>query len=891
LNWKVKLITLFATIMTLSALVQLHLVVPYVSVHNVQPWWMPFLPLVLLSVAFGCAWLAIWPVVADRRRVEEKVRWSEERLQDLFDNASDLIQSVSPDGDFLFVNKTWRETLGYSQTEVASLNLWDIIHPDSMAHCREIFQRVISGETVSGVEAVFVAKDGRSIVIEGNVSCRREDGKPVSTRGIFRDVTEKKRVEAALDEALVKYETIITNMSEVVMITQPDGTINYLSPSCEKVMGYSARELTGTSPWIIHPDDSPGMKKGFSGALRGGIGKDLEYRIYTGGGEIKWVSHSFSPVMVDGKVQVVVSTIKDITARKQVLVKLEESEARYQNLVENSADGIMVIQKREVKFVNRAVLRMFGLKNKSEIEGHSFIDLVAPEQRELMRQRGRSRARGTIVPDHYEFTARRKDGATFDCDFSVSSVVLQGVAVRQAILRNITERKQAERAVRESEERMAAFMDSATDSFLLFDAELNLVDLNRHSLKYRKVRKEKLIGKNICELAPGVRENGRYEKYLEVLETGEPFFTEDVIVKPEGNRYRLVRAFKMGSGMGIMIANITERKEMELRLQQQMEALDIQNEELITQSNELMRNQHELMQKSLQLEEVCRGQSRFLASISHELRTPLNAIIGFSELIEDGITGDINAEQRDCVGDILISGHHLLELINDILDTSKMEAGKMTLNIEELPVISAIDEAVKVVRPLLRRENLTLEEICEDDLPLVKADGNRVKQVVMNLLSNAIKFTPSGGAITVRACRRGGQVLVSVADTGRGIKKADRQNIFKAYTQSDTLPVKKTEGTGLGLKLCNQFIELMGGAIWLESSSSKGSVFSFTLPLADRAGDVSGDTGAETGSDNVSLEEENGIATEAYQSWRDGIDYGIIRAKAGFETGENSARS
>lgn len=1003
MNWKVKLIALFATILTLSALVQLYMVVPYVAAYNVQPWWMPFLPLVLLSVAFGSAWWVIWPIVARQKRVEEKVRiserrfrditenaqewiweidadgiytyispvcerilgykpeeilgkhfydlflpaeqeamqqaafellaakkpfrefinqnvrkdgdtvWlsssgvpvldeagnflgfrgadaditerkraeeklreSEERLQDLFDNASDLIQSVNPDGDFLFVNRTWREVLGYSQAEVARLKLWDIIHPDSMAHCQETFQRVMSGETVSGVEAVFVAKDGRSIAIEGNVSCRWEDGKPVHTRCVFRDVTEKKRVEAALDEALVKYETIITSMSEVVMITQPDGTITFLSPSCEKVLGYRARELVGTKGGIIHPDDSAGLKKSFGGALRGKTGKDLEYRIYAKDGEIKWVSHSFSPVTADGKVQMIVSTVKDVTARKLAMAKLQESEARYQNLVENSADGIMVIQKREVKFVNRAVLRIFGFKDKSEIEGRPFIDLVAPEQRELMRQRGRSRARGTVVPDHYEFRALRKDGTAFDCDFFVSNVVHQGVAVRQAILRDITERKRAETALRESKERMAAFMDSATDSFLLFDAELNLVDLNRHSLKYRSSRKEKLIGKNVLELSPKVRENGRYKKYLEVLRTGEPFFTEDVIVKPEGDRHRLVRAFKMGNGLGIMIANITERKEMEFRLQQQMEALDIQNEELISQSNELMRNQHELMQKSLELEEGSREKSRFLANMSHELRTPLNAIIGFSELMVDGITGEVNTEQGQCLDDILASGHHLLDLINDILDMSKVEAGRMEVEITELDLGEVVNEAVKVVRPLVQKDKLELSVVLEADLPPVLADGNRVKQVLLNLLSNAIKFTPAGGAITVRAKDDAGVMQVSVEDTGCGIKKRDREQIFRAYTQTDTLPDKKLEGTGLGLKLCRQFVELMGGGIAVSSRLHRGSVFTFTLPLAPADAPVE-DT-AEDSRPRVVMGDL--MVTEVYQAWREGAGYDTIRPRA-----------
>jgi len=228
----------------------------------------------------------------------------------------------------------------------------------------------------------------------------------------------------------------------------------------------------------------------------------------------------------------------------------------------------------------------------------------------------------------------------------------------------------------------------------------------------------------------------------------------------------------------------------------------------------------EIEQKSRELEAASRHKSEFLANMSHELRTPLNAVIGFSEVLSDGLFGEINDKQAEYLRDILESGRHLLSLINDILDLSKIEAGRMELEAADFDLPSAIDNALTLVRERAVRRGITLGRTIDDRLGIVRGDERKVKQVLLNLLSNALKFTPQGGRIDVSAHLQDGAAEIAVADTGVGIAPEDQEAIFEEFRQVGTAD-KKVEGTGLGLALSRKFIELHGGRIWVKSQSGE----------------------------------------------------------------------
>jgi signal transduction histidine kinase len=216
--------------------------------------------------------------------------------------------------------------------------------------------------------------------------------------------------------------------------------------------------------------------------------------------------------------------------------------------------------------------------------------------------------------------------------------------------------------------------------------------------------------------------------------------------------------------------------------------------------------------------------------MSHELRTPLNAIIGFSEVLTDRMFGELNEKQEEYLKDIYASGTHLLSLINDILDLSKIEAGRMELELTDFDLPQALDNAVILVRERAGRRSITLQMSVDERLGEVQADERKIRQVVLNLLSNAIKFTPEGGRIEVAAVPRDGFVEVAVTDTGIGIAPKDQEAVFEEFRQVGTAE-KKAEGTGLGLTLCRKFIELHGGRIWVRSEVGLGSTFTFSIPV------------------------------------------------------------
>ncbi len=238
----------------------------------------------------------------------------------------------------------------------------------------------------------------------------------------------------------------------------------------------------------------------------------------------------------------------------------------------------------------------------------------------------------------------------------------------------------------------------------------------------------------------------------------------------------------------------------------------------------------EIEDKSRQLEVASQHKSEFLANMSHELRTPLNAIIGFSEVLAEKMFGEVNDKQAEYLADILDSGRHLLALINDILDLSKIEAGRMELNLSDFELPTAIDNTMTLLRERAHRREITFERTVDERLGNIHADERKVKQVLLNLLSNALKFTPEGGRIDVRARMVDSSAEISVADNGVGIAPEDQATVFEEFRQVGASS-KKVEGTGLGLAISRKFIELHGGRIWVESELGKGSMFAFTVPL------------------------------------------------------------
>jgi signal transduction histidine kinase len=237
----------------------------------------------------------------------------------------------------------------------------------------------------------------------------------------------------------------------------------------------------------------------------------------------------------------------------------------------------------------------------------------------------------------------------------------------------------------------------------------------------------------------------------------------------------------------------------------------------------------ELDEKGRELEAASRHKSEFLANMSHELRTPLNAILGFSQVLREELFGDVNEKQEEYLDDIFSSANHLLALINDVLNLAKVEAGQVELEVAPFSLREALEGGVVMVRERAMRDGVRVSLTAVPDADIVTGDARRVRQVIFNLLSNAVKFTPTGGAVDVRAAQVDGELRISVADTGPGIPREDHERIFEEFQQTDA-GVEQGEGTGLGLALSKRLVELHGGRIWVDTELGRGSTFVFTLP-------------------------------------------------------------
>ena len=285
----------------------------------------------------------------------------------------------------------------------------------------------------------------------------------------------------------------------------------------------------------------------------------------------------------------------------------------------------------------------------------------------------------------------------------------------------------------------------------------------------------------------------------------------------------------------------------------------------------------ELETKSRELEVASRHKSEFLASMSHELRTPLNAVIGFSEVLLERMFGDLNDRQDEYLRDIWNSGRHLLQLLNEILDLSKVEAGKMVLEPNAFSVGTALDYTLAMVRERASSHAITLTVDVADDVGTIDTDELRFKQVLLNLLSNAVKFTPDGGSVTARAYREGNDLVVTVTDTGVGVPVEDQQRIFESFQQGHRGPAKE-EGTGLGLTLSKRIVELLGGRMWLDSAVGKGSTFGFSIPMTP-AGTV--DIPEGDGAPVVVLVEDDRASLDLMSAYLDGLPIHVASATDG----------
>jgi PAS domain S-box-containing protein len=567
---------------------------------------------------------------------------------------------------------------------------------------------------------------------------------------------------------------------------------------------------------LIHADDLQRYLDAFSAHAKGGAARfECDYRYRARNGAWRWCrQHGIALRDAGGRAVRVVGSIGDITEFKETEAALLKSDERYDFALRAIREGVYDwdLVAGTVYYSDR-VRAVLGLAPEELGTPQDWLERVHPDDMERYRAAHIAHFKGRTDRYECDYRYRAKDGSwRWARTHGIAQRDAGGRAVRMiGSTGDITRLKQAEEALRQSEERYAIVTKVATEGMYEWTIADDLLFVSEHTKAF---------------FPAGVPLTARAWSSL-IHAEDFPAYQQAVLEHFKGLTLRLELEYRISTGGGeyrwVMDRGIAIRDSLGHATKLIGAVTDVTSRKLAEQA---------LREAREQAEAASREKSQFLANMSHELRTPLNAIIGFSEVLKDGLFGELNEKQADYVNDILESGKHLLSLINDVLDLSKIEAGRMELDLAEFELPAVMERALSLVRERAQRHGVRLMSHVAAGVGALRADERKVKQILLNLLSNAVKFTPEGGTVTLSAeAINGSRVVMRVSDTGIGISPEDQQALFQEFRQVGTDSKRKAEGTGLGLALTKRFVELHKGEIRLTSTPGKGSTFAVTLPI------------------------------------------------------------